>query len=169
MIYTKPKCEKKVSSGLKRKKIENFLPLTFKEIQKGNKWKLIQRPVFNSYVFAFLNIAEIEKVKSINGVINIVYWKKSPAIIRDSEIVQLKDFISVYEDISVEKTTVSFHKTSQIFETSADLIADNLVRIRNSRVKVNFPSLGYSLVGNIKSASILKNESAFDKKNIMLQ
>ena len=37
IIYTKPKCEKKVASLLSKKKIENFLPVHWKEITSLEK------------------------------------------------------------------------------------------------------------------------------------
>ncbi len=39
IIYTKPKCEKKVAAFLTKKKIENFLPLQWKEITYVQKKK----------------------------------------------------------------------------------------------------------------------------------
>lgn len=39
----------------------------------------------------------------VDGVLNLVYWKGKPATICENEIEIMKEFVSDYQDIKVEK------------------------------------------------------------------
>ncbi len=59
IIYTKPKREKKVASTLRKKKIENFLPLNIKANHLFKESKNSGRTTyFQSYVFAKVTESE---------------------------------------------------------------------------------------------------------------
>ena len=47
----------------------------------------------------------------MNGVVNLVYWKGKPAVIKKEEIEMIKEFIADYQDIRVEKTTVNIKES----------------------------------------------------------
>src|SRR5690242_17360515 len=94
ILYTKPKCQKKVASLLSKRKIENFYPVTWDENFSLRKRKIKQEPLFKSYIFVQIESSSIDKIKSLNGVVNFLYWKGSPAIINDEEMRLMKQFIS---------------------------------------------------------------------------
>ncbi len=66
IIYTKPKCEKKIVAILSKKKIENFFPVNCKRVNYLRKSKLLYEPLFNSYVFANISESEMAKLKLID-------------------------------------------------------------------------------------------------------
>ena len=55
VIYTKPKNEKKVAERLQQIEIEVFCPLVTVVKQWSDRKKKIQIPLFNSYVFVFID------------------------------------------------------------------------------------------------------------------
>lgn len=92
--YTKPRWEKKVSKVLEQKDIECWCPLRKIEKQWSDRKKIIEEPLFTSYVF--VNIPDNEKTKVLmtDGILNFVYYLGKPAIIRDEEIDIIKKYLS---------------------------------------------------------------------------
>lgn len=54
--------------------------------------KMVDEPLFRSYVFAHIVEDEKPKVRETKGVLNFVYWLGQPAVIRDQEIEIIKHF-----------------------------------------------------------------------------
>jgi transcriptional antiterminator RfaH len=72
VIYTAPRSEKKVSERLRSQGITHYLPLqkTLKSWSDRKKW--VEEPVFRSYVFVFISLAEYYSVLNISGVVRFV-------------------------------------------------------------------------------------------------
>src|SRR5215210_450658 len=95
--YTKPRWEKKVSRVLERKGVECWCPLKKTEKQWSDRKKVIEEPLFTSYVFVRINETEKSVVLMTDGILNFVYYIGKPAIIRDEEIDIIKKFLSEKE------------------------------------------------------------------------
>ncbi len=93
-LYTKPRWEKKVSSVLGRKGVECWCPLRKIEKQWSDRKKIIEEPLFTSYVFAHIDETERSVVLMTDGILNFVYYLGKPAVIRDEEIDIIKKFLS---------------------------------------------------------------------------
>ncbi|HSN08166.1 MAG TPA: transcription termination/antitermination NusG family protein [Hanamia sp.] len=169
IIYTKPKSEKKVSLLLSKKKIENFLPLNLKEITSLRKKKACQEPLFKSYVFAYTDEGELEKIREINGVLNVLYWKGQPAVIKREEIQLMKDFLADYHEVKVERTMVNAKNFARVTDGSKYSISGNVLSIKNTMVRVNLPSLGYSLFASVGTRHPLLSERAFANNNLLIE
>ncbi len=92
-IYTNPRWEKKVNTKLLNKGIESWCPVQKLQRQWSDRKKIIEDPLFKSYVF--VHISEEEKIKVLNteGVIQFVYYLKKPAIIRNEEIELVRSYL----------------------------------------------------------------------------
>ena len=92
--YTKPRWEKKVSRVLEQKGVECWCPLKKTEKQWSDRKKVIEEPLFTSYVFVRIEETEKSVVLMTDGILNFVYYIGKPAIIRDEEIDIIKKFLS---------------------------------------------------------------------------
>src|SRR4030095_4458128 len=92
-LYTKPRWEKKVDGVLIRKDIESWCPLQKVQRQWSDRKKIIEDPIFKSYVFVHINEDERLKVLQTEGVLNFVHYLNKPAIIRNEEIELIKSFL----------------------------------------------------------------------------
>lgn len=90
-IYTKPKYEKKVADRLEKSGIEVYCPMVSQIKQWSDRKKKVETPLIPSYVF--VNIAEKNRnaVFDIPGVVRYLFWLGKPAIIRENEILALKE------------------------------------------------------------------------------
>ena len=99
-LYTKPRWEKKIDSVLIRKGVESWCPLQKIERQWSDRKKIIEDPLFKSYVFVKIDDTERTKVLATDGVLNFVHYLGKPAIIKDDEIETIKRYLSE-KDVSI--------------------------------------------------------------------
>jgi len=92
-VYTKPRWEKKVDSILLRKGIESWCPLQKVERKWSDRKKIIEDPVFKSYVFVHIQNDERLPVLQTDGVLNFVHFMGKPAVIKDEEVANVKMYL----------------------------------------------------------------------------
>ena len=82
-----------------------------------------------------------------------------PAVIAEPEITAIKEFIENYKDIKLMPSFVNNkEEASQDFNGSAFSIDGRLYAVKNKVIKVNLPSLGYSLVAELDESGIFVQE-----------
>jgi len=90
VIYTKSRNEKKVAELLQKNGVESFCPLVKLKKNWSDRKKIVETPLFNSYVFVNVSEKDRNVVFNVPGVIRYLFWLKKPAIVKDSEIESLK-------------------------------------------------------------------------------
>jgi len=89
VLYTRPRFEKKVDSILKQKGVHSFLPLCNVVRHWSNGKKLIQEPLFHSYVFVHVNLKEQDDALKTYGVTRYVTFNDKPACIPEEQIASI--------------------------------------------------------------------------------
>ena len=103
VIYTKSRNEKKVAELLQKNGVEVFCPLVKLKKNWSDRKKIVETPLFNSYVFVNLSEKDRNVVFNVPGVIRYVFWLKKPAVARDSEIESLKAVLNdTMDSFSIE-------------------------------------------------------------------
>lgn len=92
-LYTKPRSEKKANALLLKKGIESWCPVQKTERQWSDRKKIIEEPLFKSYVFVRINDDERIQVLQTDGILNFVHHAGKPAVIRDEEIDLIKSYL----------------------------------------------------------------------------
>jgi transcription antitermination factor NusG len=92
-VYTKPRWEKKVNARLIEKGIESWCPVQKKQRIWSDRKKIIEDPLFKSYVFVHINDDEKIAVLSTNGVVQFLHFLRKPAVIRDEEIELIRSYL----------------------------------------------------------------------------
>src|SRR5215471_15561839 len=92
-IYTKQRWEKKVNSKLLEKGVESWCPVQKRESQWSDRKKIIDDPLFKSYVFVHITEDERLKVLTTDGALQFVHYLKKPAVIRDEEIELIRSYL----------------------------------------------------------------------------
>jgi transcription antitermination factor NusG len=169
VIYTRPQCEKKVSSQLAKKRIESFIPYVNVDIPRLKKNKTVSRPLFKSYVFVYTTEQEAALLHQSEGVISILYWLGKPAVIAESEVNAIKEFTSDYQNIDLEKLPVNSNLLEKNFYKSAYTVEGNLVAVKNKTIKINLPSLGYAMIASLKEESVFGLEKSMSGNYLFAQ
>ena len=103
VIYSKSRNEKKVAELLQKNGVETFCPLVKLKKNWSDRKKIVETPLFNSYVFVNLSEKDRNVVFNVPGVIRFVFWLNKPAVVRDCEIESLKAMLSeTMDSFSIE-------------------------------------------------------------------
>ena len=154
-LYTKPRWEKKVHKLLSQKNFEAYCPLNKVKRKWTDRIKTIEEPLFRSYVFVKVADAERTEVRFVDGVLNFVYWNGKPAIVKEEEIIELKKFLSEFEDVQV--SNIDIKPADEVMLTSGVMMGakGRVLRVMGpNTVEVRIESLGFL------------NTAKFDKKSL---
>jgi len=165
VLYTKPHCEIKVVGSLSKLKVENFCPHVGRKSQSFRRIKLKMEPLFPSYVF--VNVTENEIFtfgKKVDNVLNVVYYGSKPAIISDDEIDAIKEFTGNHLEITLEKCHIDSYFKGSILGDNLYQMDGKIWLIKNRVIKVNLPSLGYTLVAHTEDTGRWSRELLLDKE-----
>jgi transcription antitermination factor NusG len=153
-VYTKPRWEKKVHRLLQEQQLESYCPLNKIHRKWSDRIKMVQEPLFKSYVFVRIREEDKTNVRMTDGVVNFVYWLGKPAQIKNSEIETIKRFLNEYEIIEAVPLEI---KPDTKVRISGGVLMDHeatVRKVRKNRVEVIIESLGYSLVASINKSNI---------------
>lgn len=93
VLYTAPRAEKQVVERLEAAGVTCWLPLHSSPRVWSDRVKIVEIPLFSSYVFVFCREVDLRKLLSIYGVVRIVYYDGKPAVVRQLEIDGIKQFL----------------------------------------------------------------------------
>lgn len=159
-VYTKSRWEKKVAEQLEKLNIENYCPLN-KVVRKwSDRKKVIEEPLFTSYVFVKINEKQMNSLRSVFGLVNFVYWLGKPAVIQDSEIDLIKNFLKNHNDIKIEQAHLNIHDKVRVIDGPFEEMEGSIVAIKKRFVKVLIPSLRFFMTAEIEIESIAKVQHA---------
>lgn len=93
VLYTMSNSEKQVYLRLKTRSLESYLPLHLSPRKWSDRIKLVEIPLFPSYIFVKTTEADLRSLLAIPGVAKIVFYNGTPAVLRDTEIEKIKSFL----------------------------------------------------------------------------
>ena len=153
-LYTKPRWEKKVYRLLSERGKEAYCPLNKVKKKWSDRVKLVEEPLFKSYVFVHIEDGEKTDVRQVDGVLNFVYWNGKPAVVRDKEINDIRRFMNEYTD--VEASAIDIKPDTRVLIRSGVMMDKEATvqRVLGNRVEVLIESLGYRLVAYVEKKNI---------------
>ncbi|MBL7725366.1 MAG: UpxY family transcription antiterminator [Chitinophagaceae bacterium] len=153
-IYTRPRWEKKVNQLLTEKGFESYCPLNKVRRKWSDRVKIVEEPLFKSYVFVKATDEDRTEVRMTTGAINFVYWNGKPAVIREKEINAIKRFLNEYENVEARPVDVKVNQRVRITNGSFMDQEGKVLDIKHKLVKVAIDSLGYILVAYIERSKL---------------
>lgn len=145
-LYTRPRWEKKVHALLTGKGIHSYCPLNKVEKQWSDRRKIVEEPLFKSYVFVHVTEEERMRVRMTQGVVNFVYWLGKPAVVSAKDIDTIQRFLDVHSHVSVE--AYSLLPDDQVLVCSG-IFTDQtatVLQVNKKKVEVRIDSLHFKLV-----------------------
>jgi transcription antitermination factor NusG len=137
------------------KGIESYCPLNRVPRKWSDRIKVVEEPLFKSYVFVQVEETHRTDVRMVNGVVNFVYWNGKPAIIRDREIEAIKRFLNEHTDVQV--VAANLNTDDSVLITAGPLMNKEgvVVEVKNKVAKVLIESLGFLLVASIDKTKLI--------------
>lgn len=153
-VYTKPRWEKKIDGMFAERGISSYCPLNKVRRKWSDRFKVVEEPLFKSYVFVHITEKEMSAVRQVSGVINFVYWNNKPATIKDEEVDQIKRFLNEYQDVQV--VPMEIKPQSKVLITKGIMMNKEaeVVQVRSKMVEVIIECLGYKLTAQINKSNI---------------
>ena len=93
VLYTAPRAEKQVKGRIDALGIECWLPLHRAPRVWSDRVKIVELPLFNSYLFVRCTDPELRGLIRVYGVARIVYYNGKPAVVRQKEIDAIQEFL----------------------------------------------------------------------------
>lgn len=147
-LYTKPRWEKKIDAQLIKKGITSWCPVQKIERQWTDRKKIIDDPLFKSYVFVYIDIANKLDVLLTDGVLNFVHFLGKPAMINENEILLIQKYLSE-TDAKISVISSEGFKEQMKVKVSHGLFMNNVgtvVKGGKKRVYVQLESLGQVMI-----------------------
>jgi len=158
VIYTKPRHEKKVFDELIYHQYISYLPL----IKQNSKWsdrqKIIEKPLFPSYVFVFLhNMTDYYQMLHIEGVVSFIRFNNQPAVVKESEIELIKIMVENCSQIELAKQDIKVGEKCTIQSGPlAGFECEVLSIDGKNKFLVRINSLRQNITAELKDAYLLK-------------
>lgn len=148
-VYTRPRWEKKVNQLLLEKGLESYCPLNKVRRKWSDRYKVVEEPLFKSYVFVKVSEQDRTNVRMTTGAINFVYWDGKPAIVKEKEIMAIRRFLDEYENVEARPVNLKINQRVRVTNGTLMDHEGKIVGIQHKTVKVAIDSLGYILVATI--------------------
>ncbi len=100
VVYTRPKCERKVASSVSEMGIESYLPLHKVTRQWSDRVKQVEVSLFPSYLFVKVTDVSRASLFSIKDIVKFISIERKPVIVRDKEIETIKKVLD--KDVEVQ-------------------------------------------------------------------
>ncbi|MFY8128758.1 MAG: transcription termination/antitermination protein NusG [Chitinophagaceae bacterium] len=144
VLYVKPRTEKKVNDLLKENEIDTWCPMHKISKQWSDRTKIVEEPIFKSYVFVNISSDETEKVKHTQGVLNYVYYLGKPAIIRNEEIEAIKKYLKIDKAVATITDSQTFNINDKVKIANGIFMnkAGKITKTNKKKVFVQIESLG---------------------------
>ena len=121
--------------------------------------KVVEEPLFKSYVFVKVDNNDRIAVRMTNGAINFVYWDGKPAVIKEKEINAIKRFLNEYENVEANPVDLKVNQRVRITNGTLMDKEGKVLDVRHKTVKVAIESLGYILVAYIERTKLTSAQS----------
>lgn len=153
-VYTRPRWEKKVSKLLAEKGVERYCPLNKVRRKWSDRVKVVEEPLFKSYVFVKVNHDDRTLVRMTPGIINFVYWQGKPAVIKEKEINAIRRFLDEYENVEVKPIELKVNE--RVIITTGPLMDQEgkVLEIKHRTARIAIDSLGYVLIASVDKTKL---------------
>ncbi|MDR1814784.1 MAG: UpxY family transcription antiterminator [Tannerella sp.] len=92
-LYTRPRAEKRVKAMLIERGIECYLPLHRTPRVWSDRIKLVDMPLFSSYIFVKSCEQDVQQFVYLQGIVRVVFNGGKPAVIKQREINAIAEFL----------------------------------------------------------------------------
>ncbi|MBC7381851.1 MAG: UpxY family transcription antiterminator [Bacteroidia bacterium] len=156
LLYTNPRAEKKVDAELRLRGFDVFLPLHKTLRQWSDRKKLVEVPLFNSYIFIYTQLERnYYDILNVNGIVKFVNFDKTPAIVDPREIELIKFVLCEFEDIETGSKIIQ--AGSEVEVIAGALAGKKGKMIKNqgkNKVIIELESIQQSLIISMPEAYI---------------
>ncbi len=151
VLYTSPRAEKQVKDRIAQTGIECWLPLHRSRRVWSDRVKMVDVPLFNSYIFVKCKEHELRPLLAIYGVARIVYYDGKPAVVRQKEIDAIKEFL----ELATNHTLIVGDEV-EILTGALKSISGKVRKIKKNYLVLFIEQLGATVSVNLQEVAPVK-------------
>jgi transcription antitermination factor NusG len=148
VLYTSPRAEKKVQTRLDEQQIETYLPLHKAPRAWSDRVKMVDKPLFSSYIFVKCHDVQLYSLLHIYGVARIVYYCGRPAIIHQKEIDAIRDFL-----VQAAERPLCIGEEAEILSGSMKHVSGKIQKIKKNYLILYIEQLGATVSVNLANVA----------------
>ena len=156
-VYVKSRYEKKTSKLLADRHIEAYLPVVVRLKQWSDRKKMVEEPLFKSYLFVHTDLKNYFDILNTPGVVRFVCFEGKPVPVPDNQLVAVKSYIGEYDGIDDLDQLPELHEGQIVEITRGTMkgLVGRLVEIRGKqRMIINIEAVGQSLPISVSRSQI---------------
>ena len=156
-VYVKSRYEKKTSKLLEDRHIETYLPLIWRLKQWSDRKKMVEEPLFKSYLFVHTDLKNYFDILNTPGVVRFVCFEGKPVPVPDNQLVAVKSYIGEYDGDDDLDQLQELHEGQVVEITRGTMkgLVGRLVEIRGKqRLIINIEAVGQSLPISVSRSQI---------------
>lgn len=149
VLYTTARAEKKVAARLSEMGVEVFLPVHRAKRKWSDRVKIVEMPLFNSYVFVRHPEHKLRNLLGVYGVSRILFYLGRPAVVKDYEIEAIKEFLQIAEN----KEIISEGDKVEILNGVMESKKGEVLRIEGEMVILFLEELGAKIYVSLSNVN----------------
>lgn len=157
--WTRSRHEKRVHRMLEERGVEAFLPLVARERQWRDRRRVIELPLFPSYVFGRFDLRDAALVLGVPGVAGLVRMAGRPVAIAEAELENVRRFAEMLRNADVEPEPCQYFAKGEEVEVVAGPfrgLRGVVTELRGrSRVVVGLRAIGQGMALTIDARSLV--------------
>lgn len=155
--YTKPRNEKKVYTRLMENGIETFLPLQKRLKQWSDRKKMVEEPLFRSYIFVHIDSKDYYNILNTNGIVRYVTFGGKAAPIPERQIEQVKQLL--VQDVEIETLDESLEVGTTVevkFGGLMGVVGELVEHTGKKKVVIKIDHISHSLLVTLPTDYVIK-------------
>lgn len=155
VLYTTARAEKHVELKLQAEGVETYLPLHKCPRKWSDRVKMVEMPLFSSYIFVHTTDEKLRTLIRVNGVARIVYYNGKPAVMRPKEIEAIREFVQKAAERECE-----FGLSEEVLVACGPLkdISGKIKKIGRKYLILHIEQMGITVC--VKQNQVIRKESA---------
>ena len=155
VLYTKPRHEKKIAERLTGAGYTTYCPLYKVKRQWSDRTKVVEEPLFRSYIFIHIEDHKREEVFTFPGTVRYLFWLRKPAVVRPVEIEAIQKWLGHYDHDCLEVEDITPGTLVRI--TSGQFMNEEAILLDQTRNKavVQLKELGIQLSLDLHNNELL--------------
>ncbi|GAO44321.1 transcription termination/antitermination NusG family protein [Flavihumibacter petaseus] len=147
-IRMKENWSEKLPSLLENKGVSCLSPVS-PAIRLGKRVRSNEPGFLESLLFVRAEADKIAMISAMKGVDHLFYWHQQPALINEREILVIRYFTEINEDLFFEKIPVN-PEGEIVFNTGPFLLMDgDSYDVKSKAIKAELPTLGYIVAAEV--------------------
>ncbi|RMZ58784.1 UpxY family transcription antiterminator [Chryseobacterium nematophagum] len=158
VIYTKSRYEKKTAQMLTDQNFKVYLPLQKIISQWSDRKKNVEKPLFSSYIFIYLEtVKDYLRALTVDGVVIFIKFGGRLVRVLDDEINKVKIFLNQFSEVEIRNIQdLKIGEKRKITSGPFENYECEIIKIDNKqKVCVRIDSLQQSLVAEIHSYHLI--------------